>query len=203
MKTNDLKHSIGNIKMPPDMKQRIIKNCYNETEKANMKTNKTLFYKKPIVAIAALVLCICVASTVALASTGKLQGYFKDIKNLGGAITGTAYDQATDEIEIDITKITDVLTVEVTFLNNEQPPYNCSEMLGINSYSIIDSNNIAVVKKKSSELSEVLDGKAQLTIPINELKSGNYTLLVNEFVSEKKADQPLIISGNWELKFTK
>lgn len=203
MKRNDLKHSINNIKMPTDMKQRIIKNCYKETEKVIMKNNKTTFIKKPIVAIAALVLCICLASTVALASTGKLQGYFKDIKNLQGAVTGTAYEQATDEIEMNITEITDVLTVEITLLNKEQAPYNCLETFGINSYSIIDSNNIAVVKEKSSELSKVLDGKAQLTIPVNELKSGNYTLLINEFVGEKKADQPLIISGNWELNFTK
>ena len=33
--------------------------------------------------------------------------------------------------------------------------------------------------------------------------SGSYTLLVTAFVSEKKADQPLKISGSWECAFTK
>lgn len=204
MNKNKLINSVESIKMPTDMKQRIIRNCYQKTRRNSMNINKTnTFIKKPIVAVATLVLCVCLASTITLASTGKLQGYFKDIKNLSGAITGTAYEQATDEIDVNIIDVSDNLTVEITLLNIDKPPYNCSETFGINSYSIVNSNNNTVVKKQSTAQADIVDGTVLIDIPVGDLEHGTYTLLIEEFVSSKKADQPLIISGNWKINFTK
>ena len=40
-----------------------------------------------------------------------------------------------------------------------------------------------------------------LEIPLNQIPSGEYKLVIKQFISEKKADQPLRISGNWECEF--
>lgn len=50
---------------------------------------------------------------------------------------------------------------------------------------------------------EIVEGKAKIIIPTDTLVPGEYKLIVDEFVGEKKADQPLVMSGNWECKFTR
>lgn len=195
--------TIKSIKMPYDMKRRITKNCFNKTEELAINKNKSAFLKRPAVAIAITILCITLASATVFATSGKLQGYFRDIKNFSGAITGTVYEQATDEIEVRIIDVSDKLTVEITLLNIDKPSYNCSEAFGINSYSIIDSNNNTVVKKQSTTQSDRVDDTVLIDIPLSDIKDGAYTLFIEEFISSKKADQPLIISGNWEIGFAK
>ena len=203
MDKNKLINSVEKIRIPQNMKQRIIKTCYQEMEIKSMSNNKTTFIKKPIVAVAIIVLCICIASTIVYASSGKLQGYFRDIKNLSGAITGTAYEQATDEINVNIINVSDKLTLEITLLNIDKPPYNCSEAFGINCYSILNANNNTIVKKQSTAQANIVDSTVLIDIPIDDLEHGTHTLLIEEFISSKKADQPLIISGNWKINFTK
>ena len=67
--------------------------------------NKNLsvkYFKKPLVAVATFAVCFCFISMAALASTGKLQGFFKDVTNWSGAITGTTYEQSTEEVELSV-----------------------------------------------------------------------------------------------------
>lgn len=203
MNNEILTNAVKSIRMPYDMKRRIEKSCFNQMEEISMNKNKTAFFKRPVVAIATIILCITLASATVFASSGKLQGYFRDIKNLSGAITGTAYEQATDEIEVNIASVSDNLTLEITLLNIDKPPYNCSEAFGINSYSIVDSMNKTIIKKQSTIQADIVDGKVLIDIPVSDLKDGTYTLIIDEFISSKKADQPLILSGNWEINFTK
>jgi len=42
-----------------------------------------------------------------------------------------------------------------------------------------------------------------MIIDLNDIEAGSYKLVVNTFVSEKKADQPLNINGVWECEFSK
>ena len=106
-------NKIKEIEMPKDMQQRIIEKCYIETEKKNM--NK--MFKKPMVAVASFAICVCLMGVTALAAAGKLEGYFRDIKRWDGAVIGTAYEQATDEVELNIIEFSDKLVVEITMVN--------------------------------------------------------------------------------------
>ena len=61
-----------------------------------------------------------------------------------------------------------------------------------------------VVKEgATNQSSPVLNGQSAMIIDLNDIEVGSYKLVVNTFVSEKKADQPLNINGVWECEFSK
>ena len=215
MEMHDLSKKVKEIEMPKEMRERIVKNCYMEMENYNMnKTNKTSTNKsfKKYMAAASLAFCVCLTGVTTLAATGKLQGFFKDIKRWDGAIVGTSYEQATDEIDVSVIATSGELIVTVKMLNPTTAPYNSFDTFGIESYEIMDSEGKIVVKGntdthinmssgETSTMSELLDGTAIISIPLENLSTGSYKLLVTEFVGASKADQPLVISGNWECDF--
>ncbi len=204
MKKETLIDNIKSIEMPKDMQYRIIRKCHYEKEKSEMKNNKTTtFFRKPVVITVTILLCIFFACVTVLASSEKIQGYFEDIKSITGAVTGTAYKQATDEIEISVTSVSDSLEIDITLLNIEQAPYIYFTSFGINNYAIIDSNGKSIVRNESADFVEIHDNKANITIPISNLDKGTYTLEISEFSGSSKADQPLVLSGNWKAEFTK
>ena len=201
-----LKNAAKSITMPEEMKARIAKNCKvqirNTMEEHTMKTNKNRFFaRKPAAVFAALAICLSLSVT-ALASTGVLQGYFRDITNWQGAIVGLSYEQATDEIGMEVTVNGNELTALVTFFNPQDLPCRETEKLGIAAYRIVDANG-DVVKEGTAESTEVVNGQAAVSIKLDDIDSGSYKLIVTAFVSEKKADQPLNINGNWECAFNK
>ena len=165
----------------------------------NRKNNS--FFRKPAAVFAALAVCLSLSLT-ALAATGVLQGFFRDITNYSGAIVGTCYEQATDEIKMDVTVNGDELTVMVSFANPQMAPYVYAEQLGIAQYRIVDVNG-KEVKEGSAGSAEVVNGQASVNIELDGISNGSYKLIVTAFVSEKKADQPLNINGNLEFEFTK
>lgn len=166
----------------------------------NTRKNKS-FFRNPAAVFAALAVCLSLSVT-ALAATGVLQGFFRDITNYSGAIVGTSYEQATDEIKMDVTVNGDELTVMVSFANPQMAPYVYAEQLGIAQYRIVDVNG-KEVKEGSAGSAEVVNGQASVNIELDGISNGSYKLIVTAFVSEKKADQPLNINGNWECEFTK
>ena len=200
MTKNILVKKVTEIEMPEDMRHRIIKNCYNEMEKNTMK-NKNTFFKRPMVAVASFAFCLCLAGVSALAATGKLEGYFKDIKNWNGAVVGTSYEQATDEVEINVIDTTDGLTIELTILKPTDPPYSVSQTFGIEEYKIIDANGNTVIENEMLEMPMVDGSTAKVKIPLNDISEGTYKLVVSKLIGGAKAEQPLVLSGNWECEF--
>ena len=200
MTKNILVKKVTEIEMPEDMQQRIIKNCYNEMEKNTMK-NKNTFFKRPMAAVASFALCLCLAGVSALATTGKLEGYFKDIKNWNGAIVGTSYEQATDEVEINVIDATDELTVKLTMLKPNDPPYSVFQTFGIEEYKIVDANGNTVIENEMLEMPMVDGSTATVKIPLNGISEGTYRLIVSKLIGGAKAEQPLVLSGNWECEF--
>lgn len=212
---NLLAEKVKKIEMPDDMRKRIIQKYNQEIElkkyEKNIKRkkgvigmkirNKNKFLKKQLPMTAALVLGICITGVTALAATGKLEGFFKDIKNWNGAIVGTAYEQATEEITVNIVEAGEELSVLVTIINPENPPYSESELFGIESYRIEDMSGNVIIKESSNEERVMFDNQMSLKIPLVQVSSGEYKLIIEQFISEKKADQPLVISGFWECEF--
>ena len=206
MEFENLKYVAQEITMPEEMKRRIAHNCrkqiLNTMEEHTMNNRKNnSFFRKPAAVFAVLAVCLSLSVT-ALAATGVLQGFFRDITNYSGAIIGTSYEQASDEINMDVTVNGDEMTVRATFADPQMAPYVYAERLGIAQYRIVDGNG-KIVKEGSVESTEVINGQAAVSINLNDVDDGSYRLIVTAFVSEKKADQPLNINGNWECEFTK
>lgn len=201
-----LKAATESITMSEEMKARIAKNCkvqmQSTMEEHTMKTNKNRFFvRKPAVVFAALAICLSLSVT-ALAATGVLQGFFRDITNNRGAVVGTSYEQATDEITMEVSVCGNDLSVVATFENPQMMPYSEAEKLGIAAYQIADANG-KVVKEGAVESVEIVNGQATVSIQLDDIGSGSYKLVVTAFVAEKKADQPLNINGTWECTFGK
>lgn len=191
-------NKIKEIEMPKDMQQRIIDNCYIETEKKSMKT-----IKRPMVAVASFAICVCLTGVSALAAIGKLEGFFRDIKRWDGAVVGTSYEQATDEVELNIVEVSDKLVVEITMVNSNTAPYSFFEILGIKDYRIVDANDNVIVENKNLEMSVISGDKIYINVPLENVDDGEYTLMVNELVGSAKADQPLVLTGTWECDFVR
>ena len=201
-----LKSAAETITMPEEVKRRIVGNCktqiLNSRKEIVMKTNKNnILIRKPVVVFVAVALCLSLSVT-ALATTGVLQGYFRDITNWQGAIVGTSYEQATDEIGMEVTVNGNELTTLVTFLFPQEFPYREVEKLGIAAYRIVDGNG-KTVKEGAAEATEVVNGQAAVRIKLDDIDSGSYKLIITAFVGEKKAEQPLDINGSWECTLTK
>jgi hypothetical protein len=201
-----LKSAAETITMPEEVKRRIVRNCKtqisNSRKEIVMKTNKNnTFMRKPAAVFVAVALCLSLSVT-ALAATGVLQGFFQDITDYRGAVVGTSYEQATDEISMDVTVNGDELTVMATFANPQMAPYSEAEKLGIAAYQVVDANG-KVVAEGAAESTEIVNGQAAVNIKLDGIDRGSYKLIVTAFVTEKKADQPLNISGAWECAFTK
>ena len=164
--------------------------------------NRSFGFRRPTTFFAILAVCLSL-SVSALAATGVLQGVFRDITDFTGAITGTSYEQATDEISIRVAVDGDDLTVVTTFSDPGKFPYRTTERMGIAEYKIIDSDGQVVRENATTASAPVTDGQAALVIDLGDLKEGSYKLIVSSFVSEKKADQPLPTHGYWECEFTR
>lgn len=201
MEFENLKAAARSITMPEATKGRIVKNCNTMRKETYMNHNQKTMIRRPAAVLAVMVLCLSLSVTV-LAATGTLDGFFMDLKNFGGAIVGTAYENATDEITFDASVEGNELIVFAGFADPEAFPYRETEQLGIAEYQILNGKN-EVVQEGSVEAAQVVDGSAVLKIGIDDLESGSYLLKVSAFVSEKKADQPLNLYGNWEFAVTK
>ena len=201
MKYSNMKNVAEKIVMPEDMKRRIIANCkleISQTRKDSiMKKNK--MFKRPAAVFAAMAICLSL-SVSAMAASGVLKGFFQDIKRPDGAIVGTTYEQATDEIAIELNVNDDVLVIEAYFTGDA--PFEAEE-LGIGDYQIVDGNGKVVKEDTSISYAEIIDGYATMKIHMNDVEDGSYKLKINSFIATKKADQPLTVYGNWEHNFTK
>jgi len=166
----------------------------------NRKT--TSIFRKPAAVFAIVAVCISLSVT-ALAGTGVLQGFFRDITDFRGAVVGTSYEQATDEIDVNVNVNGNELTVLATFTNPDKFPYRETELLGIGEYQILDADGKVVKAGATDPSAPVENGQAAMDIGVNDMEAGSYKLIVTAFVSEKKADQSLTIHGIWECVFTK
>ena len=204
MNYEKLKNSVRKIEMSDEMRVRIIRNCQSitlyETEEITMNKNKTKGWLKKSVSVAAVVsLCLCF--TVVAAATGNL-GFFKDITNWNGAIVGTRYEQASDEIDVTVTCDENEIIVCAVMVNPAVAPYSELETFGIESYKIINMSGKVIVEGEETELVELVNGESEITIPLDNIGSGDYKLVITAFIGVQKADQPLQINGTWECEFS-
>ncbi|MBQ5314563.1 MAG: hypothetical protein J6J52_00905 [Oscillospiraceae bacterium] len=182
-------YKMREIKMPDEMKARILSRCEREVLKEEKFMKNKI--RKPITL--AVAIAVCISMSVAVVASVSEGGFFKDKKDTFEAVTGSVYLNATEEIEVSVIEN----KIDVTFLNPDIPPYNCSEILSVGEY-IITNENGEEISYSGFEKQAVTDGKTSFGMTLDK---GKYTLTIKSFVSEKKADQPLEIKGLWECKF--
>ena len=170
-------------------------------EEKNMNKLKR-FFTKPMAIAASFALCLCLTGITAFAATGKIGGFFKDITRWDGAVIGSSYEQATDEVEVTVNNAEGELIVELTLLNADVVPYREFEMFGIDQYKIVDRKGTVVAENALATMSLIENGKVSIRIPLDNIASGEYTLIVSKLVGSSKADQPLLLSGIWKCDFT-
>ena len=198
-----LKEKVEQIQMPKEMQQRILNNCYekmedNLMERKNIKTNFRKF-RKPMVVAAALGLCLCLAGGTAALAGGK-QGFFKEIKR-GAGRYNLVYEQATEEVQVEVGADTAGVLVEVTFVDANKLPYSELEAIGLRQYQILAEDGTLVLEGTKTDVVELVKGKANILLANEQLPNGTYTLVVTQLIAEKKADAPLVITGDWENTF--
>ncbi|MBE6759837.1 MAG: hypothetical protein E7554_07085 [Ruminococcaceae bacterium] len=200
-----LKNAAEKITLPEEARQRIAKNCRiriseNTEEHTMNKSRNTSVVRKSVAVFAVLAICLTLSVT-ALAATGVLQGYFRDITDWRGAIVGIAYENADDEINMSAAVSGEQLVVTAAFVDAEKPPF-LADSLGIAEYTVTDDEG-NVVMEGAADASAIVDGEAVITIDLSGIESGSYSLTVTSLVAEKKADQPMNVYGVWTCAFTK
>ncbi len=169
--------------------------------------------KRSVAIAAVLALCFITVTTAPLANS--IKGFFSDIIRFDGAITGTKYENATNDIKMDVLEVTSengnvVIPLDLTFTNPTEAPFPYIQEVAIAEYKIVDSNNKEIVKGKLSaedgNKGTVCDGKAFIHLSLNDtkFKSGEeYTVVIEKMYGLAKADAPLHITGRWECKFVR
>ena len=202
MEYEKLKTAAETITMPDEMKRRIVRNCKTQMIDSGKETvMKHKSFRKPAAMIAVLAICLSLAVAV-VAAPGVRKGFFRDIKDWRGAVVGTSYEQASDEIRMNVSVNGEELMVLASFVDPQMAPYRYAQWLGIAEYEIVGAND-KTVQKGAAESTEVISGHAAIPIYLENLESGSYKLVVTAFVEEAKAEQPLPLHGHWEVEFTK
>ena len=196
-----LSQKIQKIELSEEMKKQLIRNCCNEMEEKTMRKNKV--FQKPVVAAASMAVCFClIGVTSVFAANGKLEGFFKDIVRWDGAVIGTSYEQATDEITVSAVAMSGELVVTAELVKAETVPYKVLETLEMKEYKIVDEQGAVVLEGDTTESARIVEGQVKIAISIDNLAGGKYKLVIKGFVGSAKADQPLELTGNWECEFT-
>ncbi len=122
-------------------------------------------------------------------------GYFHDVKNGFGTVTGVTYENATDEISIKAVRKSEQIELTVQILEPyiNKMPYEDCEQLKIGKCTFISKGENTDFS--TDEISEVENGKAVFFLDIADADS----ISITELISRKKSDQDLSIYGNWEI----
>ena len=192
MKDHELLEAVGGIN------SRYVE----ESETSYSTVKKVGLFHIPRVAAAAIALCFCLTGITVLAATGVLQGFFKDIFRWDGAVVGTSYVDATDELGVATDYQEGNLIVTVNAVDPSVAPYSEIETICIKNYKILDAYGEVVLENQVLDSVDILDGEAEIVISLACVPEGEYRLIISEFEGGKKADQPLLISGEWESVFT-
>ena len=67
-----------------------------------------------------------------------------------------------------------------------KPPYSESELFGIASYKIEDMSGNIVLSEEAFGERVSFNNQMFLEIPLNQIPSGEYKLVIEQFMSEKK-----------------
>ncbi len=210
-----LERQLNQIEPPAQLHARCmqgIRRAGQEMEDNTMTKNNTRTLRFPalrrvLTVAAAVAVCAAVLGGTALADS--LRGWFADVTRWDGAVTGTEYHTAADEVAMEVTEAavqgeTLRLTVAVSFRDASAAPFGFLDALALSEYTLTDAAGTPVQATAQADAAPVQDGGAVLTLclPKADLPAGQYTLTVTQLSGTAKAEQPLPILGSWSCAFS-
>jgi len=207
MKREKISEAVGNIGIHHIQEA----GCYTVTEKSirGLRGHKTAVAAAALLCV--ITVCFCIPSIAA-----SVEGFYKDIVRWwDGAVVGTEYENATQEIQIEASTavIEDgkwVIPLTVTFLemgNKEPYIYLVDGEVALGDYQIVDGSGTEIYSALGQQetVGVLEDGKTVLMQPagIGTLSKGTkYVLVIESIYGLQKAEQPLKMKGHWECEFT-
>ena len=203
-----IEEKLDAIEIPENLHERCVAGAMkakSEMEERNMNKNQI---KKTVAAAAVALVCVFAVGSTTFADG--IKGMFKDIVRFDGAVTGSEYVNATDEVRVTASEVTVTDTevfvpVEITFLNPEAAPFKYIEWVEVDAFEILnDDGEVVVSEEEVNVVCSVKDGCANLSLSVEaeKLVAGEtYTLVIESFEGCKKADAPLAVKGEWECTF--
>ena len=171
------------------------------TASRRLMNRKSSLIKWSLPKVAAAILGVClIGGTSAYAAISG--GFFKDKTNAIGTVTGQSYENATEEITITASPSGDI---GICFIKYGKPPYTLpgTEVdIYLDGYQVMDSTGNKILDAPERQKLDISEGNALASFDTSSLTSGTYTLAINGFIAESKADQPLVITGEWKIDFT-
>ena len=136
---------------------------------------------------------------------------FKDVKRWDGAVIGTEYINATNDIKFCVSEIKDEnITLDISFEELNKAPFAFIQEIAVVEYKILDASNNEILNINSTLENaikgNVENGKVVINLPIKEInldERGEYKILINNIYGLAKVEQPLKISGMWECEFAR
>ena len=178
---------VKNTSMPDDMRLRILSRCHSAQR------GKALLAHKTVLIAAALILAFCITAVGTVRS-----GFFMDIKNIFGAITGIEYMNATEEIRAEAMPEGEAFMIRAEFLVPDTSPYAEIEALSIGAYQILDGEGNVIFTGTETEAAQFSDRQAVIRLPSDIASEEASVIVIHSFISHKKADQPMEIHGMWK-----
>ena len=167
--------------------------------------------KRTLAIAAVLALCLITVCMTPLANS--IKGFFSDIVRFDGAITGTQYENATNDIKVDVLEVTSengnvIIPLELSFENPTEAPFPYIQEIAISEYKILDNSDKVISKEKISvdEASKGIVSNGTVLVELStadkKMTSGEeYTIVIEKMYGLSKADAPLHITGTWECNF--
>ncbi|WP_353095528.1 DUF4179 domain-containing protein [Tissierella praeacuta] len=198
-----IKRELDNIEIPKELhkiSKMGIQKASLEIKKGN-KMNKHIKKVAGVAAVFILSISLIVVNNPTLANS--IKGFFKDITNWNGAITGIEYEQATEEVDISTSNLIVesnkvLLQIEVTFKDINEAPFNVIEALTIGKFKIIDSSGSEINHKKiqieaisKEDYSFEIEDKDNLLTEIESQDSSNKKFKANLIINKEE-----LSSGN-------
>ena len=217
MKRKELSEAISGISIRhvQEAEDYTAKTAYKRSNRSNRSnTSNTSRYRN--IFAAALAACIfgCAALACIPSTARSLKGYFQNVIQWNGAVTGQTYQEGADEIAIRVTDaVRDnkkfVLSVQMQVSDTQEPPFGqrfISE-IALGTYRITDASGIEICvasgrQEHTAGLLEEQTAQIELVLEADAFAPGDYVLEVASVYGLQKAEQPLEIKGNWKCMFT-
>ncbi|MBR4077835.1 MAG: hypothetical protein IKK17_04435 [Oscillospiraceae bacterium] len=162
------------------------------------------FRKSTVAAAVALVLTAGLLTAGGITYADSIRGAFSDVTRFDGAVVGTEYHDATEEIEVTAEAVGDTVIVNARFLYPADAPYASISELSLKNVTLTDSSGTKLLTVAETEITPINNGSVSIAIPMGTVTLSPdeaYTLSFDTAVGHAKAEQPLPMSGNWSCSF--
>lgn len=194
MDFDDLRASVERIALSEEARTNIVRGC----RRARMAAERGRAVRRRRLAAAAAAAALCLV----LAAAAYGLGGFRDVTRWDGAVVGTEYGPAAEELDVRAVPADGGITVLAAMVSPETFPWRSLESLGLGAYRLTDGAGNTVAAGEGIDPAAVSGGKAQIFVPLTDLPGGEYTLCIDGFVGGSKGDQPLPILGPWTCPFS-